>query len=160
MNYPEIRTMGENAPELEFQPWSESQKEVFISGKLAQYKGGISETGYKELDIKLLHSERLVWERDYHSNLPPYHGKIIGITPDVAGGRKKLKFVSVDFAGSSNVTGITIAQFGLGAVEITVGGDIVIDCAKLERPKGAGQLMFPQNTFVERAVNQSTSRHK
>lgn len=161
MSYVEIRNMEENTTVPEFQPLKPSQKEKFIKGKLERFGRDTSETGWRELNIRLLHPEILTWDASRTpSRLPPQHGRIIGITSDISAGRKKMKFVSVDLAGTADITGVSRAQFGLGAVEITVGGDIIIDCTRLEKPGSIAQLMFPQNTFPEKSLTQPTLKHK
>lgn len=155
MSYPEITIMGEGSKELEFQPWSARQKEDFIRRKLAQYKGEQTDTGYRELDIRLLHPEILTWEGlSGPSRLPPQHGMLADISPDIGlgGRRNRKKTIVVNFASTSNVTGVNMAQFGLGALEVTTGGEMVIDCSRLESPREEIQTAFPHpNTFIERS---------
>lgn len=151
MSYVEIITMGEGAKEVEFQPWSESQKEAFIRRRITQFSGNVSEDSWKELDIRLLHPEVLTWEGSSGpSRLPPQHGRIVDISPDIGpGGRRRKKSIVVNFSSTAHITGISTAKFGLGAVEITQGGEMVLDCSRLESPHGDAQAILP-NTFVDR----------
>ncbi|OGE38422.1 hypothetical protein A3B45_02220 [Candidatus Daviesbacteria bacterium RIFCSPLOWO2_01_FULL_39_12] len=153
--------MGENVTGSEFQPLSLNKKEQFIRRKLAQFGTDTSERGWKELNVRLLHPEVLTWETSSTpSKLPPQQGKIIDVSPDISGGKRiRNKFVRVDFTSSTPITGISYAQFGLGAVEITTGGEIVIDCSRLESLHGGIQVIFPQNTFFEK-TNVPTLKHK
>lgn len=144
----------EKVSESEFQQLSARQKEGLIRKKLAEFDTDTSDRGWKQLNVSFLHPEVLTWEGVYRPvRLPPQQGKIIDLSPDIAfGRRKRLKFIRVDLTGTTLVTGISYAQFGLGAVEIAKGGEIVIDCTKLDSPKGLAQAMFPQNTFVEKVA--------
>lgn len=153
--------MGENITELEYQSLSPSQKEAFIRKKLAQYSGDFSETRYKELEIRLLHPEVLTWEGSQNpSRLPPQEGKIIGLSPDISGGkRNRSKFIIVDFTSSTPVTGVSYAQFSMKAVEVNQRGEMIIDCSKLESLKSGIQAIFPHNTFVERVNFTPTLKH-
>lgn len=58
------------------------------------------------------------------------------------------------------MTGVSYAQFSMKAVEINQGGEMVIDCSKLESLKGSIQAIFPHNTFVERVNFTPTLKHK
>lgn len=135
----------------EFQQLSLRQKEEFIRKKLAAYQGDISERGWRELTVTLLHPEVLTEGDTLQPRLPIQHARLTGITPDVtAGKRNKVKFITVDLSGTTPINNLSYAQFGLGAVEVGTQGQIYIDCSRLESSKGTGQGIFPQNTFVER----------
>lgn len=141
----------ETGPEAQFQQLKPSEKAKFIRVKLAEFGTDMTDRSLGELNVTFLHPEVLTWAGVKPVRLPPQQGKIIDLSPDINHGRKnKLKFLRVDLTGTAYLTGISYAQFGLGAVEITNQGEIFIDCTKLDTPKGPGQAIFAQNTFIEK----------
>lgn len=133
---------SEDKPEL--QPMSELQKAQFIQRRLSQIDpNDNSERRWQLSTVRLISPEQL-WP-NFNRTPISNKGTIIRLTPELAFGRKKTRGMVVKLTIQDTSFH---AVFGLGAVGITQGGEIIIDCTQVERPTAGAQTILPQNTFM------------
>lgn len=140
--------------QLELQELTPRQKVNFIRKKLEQFVPNDSERSEEELNADLIGASTLTWRAPdgKPSRLPPQRGKVIKpiYYKHVVDYKTTMPdgFL-VDFTGSTPVTGVDFAVFGVNAFQVTTDGRLFIDCTKTESPKSGIQALLP-NWFVDK----------
>lgn len=136
-------------PEPEIQEMSTQQKVRFIQKRLEGLDpDNISEAKWKQTQVRFIHPE-LLWPNFAQTFPISEQGRLVGLTSEKALGRKRGRGIVVDMATKDKSTTF-YAWFGLGAVGVTKNDEIIIDCTKVETPKGAAQAMLPHNLFLDK----------
>lgn len=135
--------------EPEIQEMSTQQKVKFIQNRLKRGDPGhISQRKWEQTQVRFIHPDTL-WP-DFAKTFPiSKQGSLVGLTSEKALGRKRGRGIVVDMA-TRDKSATFYAWFGLGAVGVTKNDEIIIDCTKVETPKGAAQTMLPHNLFFDK----------
>ena len=123
----------ESGPE-QLQALSHQQKINFLRKRFEHTEDKISQNG--GIRVSLLHPEGLVssltGKEMGDMNFPPQMGRIIKFIYDRTPGHRRIGPVRilVDLTSTKHVSGVSFVPFNIDEIEVTKGGEIIIDCAK------------------------------